>query len=533
MGVFASLLAVVLLLIIGGLLLADRAIARGFDAGAERDADATAKALERWIVERRGSLRDFRGLFAQGDPPSGDAFRAVASALASERPSLARIWLEEPDGSVPFDTLRGTAGEGETDFLVLREPLLLAGELHGFAVGEFVLSGLRERIDELSPPTRSSVLVLSEDDTLLRTSAPPRSFRGPLAPHPVTKTRQISPPSGEQWLLHVIHTDNTLNVRGALWAVGLLAVSFLLAGLIRERRDAARVDERSYELERLSSELLRANRMKSEFLANVSHELRTPLNALVGFVDLLRDGVYGELTPRQAQPVERIAASATHLRHLVDQVLDIAKLAAGRLEVHPESVALRPFVLDVASELESLMAEKGLTLSISVGSSLPRVRTDPTHLRQVLVNLLGNAVKFTPSGGISIRARHLTPAGTAPGDDAMLGASPDPSRGWVALLVTDTGIGISANDHSRIFDEFEQVNPGPRGDSAERGTGLGLPISRRLARLLGGDLTVDSDVGRGATFTLWLPIDPADFSAAARPSPEASARDSLNPQAPT
>jgi signal transduction histidine kinase len=533
MGVFASLLAVVLLLIIGGLLLADRAIARGFNADAERDADATALALERWIIERRGSLRDFRGMFAHGGPPSADAFRSVASALASERPAIARIWLEDVDGTVPFDMVSGGAVEDETGSLILREPLVLDGELHGYAIGEFVRRGLLERIDELSPPTRSAVLVTSPSDTILRTSAAPRSFRGPLAPNRVEKARQISLPSGEHWLVRVTHTDNSRNVRGALWAVGLLAVSFLVAGVIRERRDAARVDERSHELERLSSELLRANRMKSEFLANVSHELRTPLNALVGFVDLLRDGVYGELTPRQAQPVERIAASATHLRHLVDQVLDIAKLAAGRLEVHPESVALRPFILDVASELESLMAEKGLTLSISVGSSLPRVRTDPTHLRQVLVNLLGNAVKFTPSGGISIRARHLTPDGTAPGDDVMLASSPDPSRWWVALAVTDTGIGISTNDHSRIFDEFEQVNPGPRGDSAERGTGLGLPISRRLARLLGGDLTVDSDVGRGATFTLWLPIDPAEISAAARPSREASARDSTNPPAPT
>src|SRR3712207_2843168 len=123
-----------------------------------------------------------------------------------------------------------------------------------------------------------------------------------------------------------------------------------------------------------------ASRIKSEFLANVSHELRTPLNAIVGFVEMLRDGVYGELGPRQAQPVERIAASATHLRHLVDQVLDIAKIAAGRLEVHPEPIVLRPFVLNIVSELESLISEKGLTLSITVGATLPRGRTDPTHL---------------------------------------------------------------------------------------------------------------------------------------------------------
>src|SRR3712207_4860277 len=170
--------------------------------------------------------------------------------------------------------------------------------------------------------------------------------------------------------------------------------------------------KRSAQLEQLYREVRDASRIKSEFLANVSHELRTPLNAIVGFVEMLRDGVYGELGPRQAQPVERIAASASHLRHLVDQVLDIAKMAAGRLEVHPEPIVLRPFVLNIVSELESLISEKGLTLSITVGATLPRVRTDPTHLRQIIVNLVGNAVKYTTTGGIAVRARLITPVMT-------------------------------------------------------------------------------------------------------------------------
>src|SRR5512141_2748709 len=186
-----------------------------------------------------------------------------------------------------------------------------------------------------------------------------------------------------------------------------LIVAGVVIGLVlilqHERRQAGRLAERSRELERLSSELLRASRMKSEFLANVSHELRTPLNAIVGFVDLLREGVYGELAPRQVKPVERIEASANHLRHLVDQVLDLAKMAAGRLEIHTENIDLRPFVLDVASEIESLVSEKGLSLSLVMGAALPRIRTDPTHLRQILVNLLGNAVKYTSEGGIVIR----------------------------------------------------------------------------------------------------------------------------------
>jgi signal transduction histidine kinase len=288
--------------------------------------------------------------------------------------------------------------------------------------------------------------------------------------------------------------------------VGVGAIVFVL--VVRHLRlQAYRLQERSRELEHLSTELIRVNKMKSEFLANVSHELRTPLNAIVGFVDLLREGVYGELTPKQAGPVQRIEASATHLRHLVDQILDLAKMAAGRLEVHSETLDLRPFVLDVASEFEPLVSERNLYLSLALGSTTPRVRSDPTHLRQIILNLLGNAVKYTPSGTISVRTRTysatdpLLPDLLRPFADASLMSA----RPWIAIMVSDTGIGIAKNDLSRVFEEFEQINSGPRGDSMNRGTGLGLPISRRLARLLGGDVTVESELGKGSTFTVWLP----------------------------
>jgi signal transduction histidine kinase len=292
--------------------------------------------------------------------------------------------------------------------------------------------------------------------------------------------------------------------------VGIGAIVFVLV-VRRFRTQAHRLQERSRELEHLSTELIRVNKMKSEFLANVSHELRTPLNAIVGFVDLLREGVYGELTPKQAGPVQRIEASASHLRHLVDQILDLAKIAAGRLEVHSEPIDLRPFILDVASEVEPLVSEKSLYLSLALSSALPRVRTDPTHLRQIVLNLLGNAVKYTHKGTISVRTRMI------PASDASIPAtvksvqdvSLTVGRPWVAILVSDTGIGIGKNDQARIFEEFEQINAGPRGDSMNRGTGLGLPISRRLARLLGGDVTVESELGKGSTFTVWLPGEPA------------------------
>jgi len=293
------------------------------------------------------------------------------------------------------------------------------------------------------------------------------------------------------------------------WLMGLAISAVLGLILQHERRQARRLADRSKELEHLSAELLRVNRMKSEFLANVSHELRTPLNAIVGFADLLREGVYGELSARQSGPVQRIEASANHLRHLVDQILDLAKMAAGRLDVHAESIDLRPFILDVASEVESLVNEKRLHLSLMLTAPLPRVQTDPTHLRQILVNLVGNAVKYTNEGSIVIRSHLLMPSDVSiPRHLRLLReAMETPPHPWIALQVVDTGIGIAPADHLRIFEEFEQVNAGPRGDSMKRGTGLGLPISRRLARLLGGDVTVESKLGTGSTFTVWLPTD--------------------------
>jgi signal transduction histidine kinase len=384
----------------------------------------------------------------------------------------------------------------------------------GARATDFAADSLLRAVIEDRPRERTAAAVIAGTDTVIVVgdSATLSTGTSAWAPVPV--------PAPTPWRLIVAHRRGVDPIRLVMWIISLTTVAFLGFGVIRERRQAIRVVERSAELERLYSEVARANTAKSEFLANISHELRTPLNAIVGFVELLKDGVYGDLSPRQVPPVDRIAASATHLRHLVDQVLDIAKIAAGRLEVHPETLVLRSFVLNIASELESLINERGLSLSIAVGASLPRVRTDPTHLRQILVNLIGNAVKYTPAGGIALRARLV---GTTvdpsvrrhtPEDPGLASRSPDPRRPWIALQVVDTGVGIAPADQVRIFDEFEQVNAGPRGDSMQRGTGLGLAISRRLAQLLEGDIRVESQVGKGSTFTLWLPIHPSDLQPA-------------------
>jgi signal transduction histidine kinase len=416
---------------------------------------------------------------------------------------------------------RGTSGSRW--IALIRGPARTDGAGAG-TVGLLVAAdSLEALLTRARPDTRLSLAVLAGVDTVVRLGEKARIDQAP-GERPAVLVRL---PNGGTWRVVAVHALTSRSLRWGLWTLGVMGVVFLALGLLREQQRAIQVADRSAELERLYSDVKRANQAKSEFLANVSHELRTPLNAIVGFVELLRDGFYGDLSPRQVPPVDRIAASATHLRHLVDQVLDIAKIAAGRLEVHAETIVLRPFVLNVASELESLVSEKGLAFSITVGASLPRVRTDPTHLRQILINLIGNAVKYTPTGTVSVRARLVgappvsnaapppvrstPPGGEEMGARALLARAPR-SGTWVALQVVDSGVGIATADLERIFDEFEQVNAGPRGDSMQRGTGLGLAISRRLARLLGGEISVESEVGRGSTFTVWLPVNPADLT---------------------
>ncbi|HEU5185953.1 MAG TPA: HAMP domain-containing sensor histidine kinase [Gemmatimonadaceae bacterium] len=395
------------------------------------------------------------------------------------------------------------AGTGEVIIVV---PLLVGDHLVAFAGGSLSMSRVIEQVSLRHSLENSIVTVVADGDTLVTR----RQLTSPASAQAAAAIVEL--PGDVKWSLTVARPSRGRYARLVMWTIGLLMIGTLSLALVRERRESARVAERSMELERLSTELLRANRAKSEFLANVSHELRTPLNAIVGFVDLLRDGVYGELATRQVNPVDRIAGSAAHLRHLVDQVLDIAKMAAGRMEMHAEPVDLRPFVIDVASEFEALIAERGLNLSLAIGGSLPRVRTDPTHLRQIIVNLLGNAVKYTPGGGIAIRARVVDERnGEGAAAVPSVHGAPQGGQLWIALQIADSGIGIAEGDLARIFEEFEQVNAGPRGDSIQRGTGLGLPISRRLARLLGGDITVESEPGKGSTFTLWIPVEGADL----------------------
>jgi signal transduction histidine kinase len=237
-------------------------------------------------------------------------------------------------------------------------------------------------------------------------------------------------------------------------------------------------------LRRQALELEQASAAKSQFLANVSHELRTPLNAILGYTTMTIQGIAGDITPGQRRHLTRIEANGRHLLALINEILDITRIEAGRMPLEIVSFSVPDLLREVLSELEPIIAKSNLTVTTRISQDLVTLRTDRHKLKQVLVNLLSNALKFTPSGTITLRAEMARPK-------------------FVALAVLDTGIGIAEADQSVIFDDFRQVDNTPR--RAYGGTGLGLSICRRLTMMLRGTIEVQSQLGRGSTFTVTLP----------------------------
>ena len=268
------------------------------------------------------------------------------------------------------------------------------------------------------------------------------------------------------------------------------------AALYRQVRQQAEVLEARVAAR--TQELETANRHKSEFLANVSHELRTPLTAIKGFVDNMLDGLTGELNPRQLRYLTRLQANTDRLARLINDLLDLSRIEAGRLELRPTTVRLAPLVHDVVASLRPVADARGLQLeALTTDAS---VWADADKVTQVLMNLLGNALKFTPADGrVTVTVAH---DGSA----------------WVQIAVADTGPGIAADEAAHIFDQFYQA---AHMDLAKRhGTGLGLTIAKTLVEMHGGRLWVESTVGHGSTFRFTLPVDPPVTPAAAPPAEE-------------
>ncbi len=271
---------------------------------------------------------------------------------------------------------------------------------------------------------------------------------------------------------------------------------------LRDITDRKQAQERAQQLAvereaRLAAEA--ASRAKSEFLAIMSHELRTPLNAVLGYSELMEMGISGPLTEKMREQIGRIRLSAIHLLGLVNDILDLAKVEAGRLQVSSGPASAAGTVAAAMALIQPQAAARGLELTVlPAPDPSPVYRGDDERVRQILVNLLSNAVKFTSAGGkISVEIG----SSRTPDSDTRLQSK----RSYVSFRVADTGAGIPDEKLMSIFDPFVQAESGharPR-----EGSGLGLTISRRLARLMGGDLTVKSEVDKGSTFTLWIPAD--------------------------
>ncbi|WP_367320455.1 HAMP domain-containing protein [Streptomyces sp. HUAS ZL42] len=272
------------------------------------------------------------------------------------------------------------------------------------------------------------------------------------------------------------------------------------------------IEEARQVLEERAEQLAVSMRYKSEFLANMSHELRTPLNSLLILAKLLADNAEGNLSPKQVEFAETIHGAGSDLLQLINDILDLSKVEAGKMDVSPTRIALVQLVDYVEATFRPLTAEKGLDLSVRVSPELPAtLHTDEQRLLQVLRNLLSNAVKFTDSGSVELVIRPSGADVPVAIREQLLeaGSLTDPDAPLIAFSVTDTGIGIAASKMRVIFEAFKQAD----GTTSRKygGTGLGLSISREIAQLLGGEIHAQSEPGRGSTFTLYLPLHPTEL----------------------
>jgi len=271
--------------------------------------------------------------------------------------------------------------------------------------------------------------------------------------------------------------------------IDFLDLETTIAKTIRHVEVLREARRRQAENQRLES----ASQNKSHFIANMSHELRTPLNAIIGLTEMMVTNAARFGTEKAQEPLRRVQAAGTHLLGLINQVLDLAKIEAGKLELNPQIVPLAPLIDQVIGTTRHLAEQNQNSLVVEAPDDLGAMTVDPMRLRQILLNLLSNACKFTKQGEVALRARRLVDR-----------------CDWIELAVADSGIGMTAEQQGRLFEEFSQAE----ASTTQRfgGTGLGLAISRKLARMMGGDVTLTSEPGKGSVFTVRLPASPGQAS---------------------
>ena len=275
----------------------------------------------------------------------------------------------------------------------------------------------------------------------------------------------------------------------ALMFMGVSVVTVMLSERITKSEEALRklnkeLDDKNRELEQANIRLQEADRLKSVFLASMSHELRTPLNSIIGFTGIILQGMTGEITEEQRKQLTMVKNSANHLLSLINDLLDISKIEAGKVELSLEEFRLDDVVREVVETFSPAVSEKGLELLTEVPEGVI-LFSDKRRMKQVLMNLVSNAVKFTDRGSLNIAARALR--------DKNL-----------EIRVTDTGIGIKKEDMNKLFEPFQQIDMPLT--MKHKGTGLGLYLTKKLAALLGGDISAKSEYGRGSEFTFTIPL---------------------------
>lgn len=407
-------------------------------ARAEEEVRELNQALEKRVEERTRELAQA----LVGAEASEKRYRQLAEAL----PQI--VWTCEPDGSISYFNSRFYEYTG------MSRDAVVAEEWHAVVHPDDQAALQREWVQSLKTgiPFELQFRVLRGDDSTWR--------------YHMARAEALLHADGtiEKWLGICTEIEDRLQAEATLKAANQT---------LAEARDRA----------------VEASHAKSLFLANMSHEFRTPLNAILGYAEMLEE----ELADGEAdlkQDADRIITAGRHLLSLIDDVLDMAKIEAGKMRLSLEEVYIRPIVEGLIGSVRGLASQQNNQLSLTVETEPEGAVLDPVKLRQILLNLLSNACKFTEDGEIEVVCARV---------------SGENEREWIKIAVNDTGIGIAAKELTRLFKEFSQADP-----SATRnygGTGLGLALSQRFAHMMGGRIELESEEGVGSTFTLWLPTD--------------------------